>query len=104
MKLSTIGSIFSIFLLCFPLKANAQVFNSETLYTLKICQAIANMQTANPNNYALRVGRRECNLRAYYVQLCTSSGYEYRTCWDNYYTQAIHVNTQRLRDIVNNNL
>lgn len=103
MKLSTIGSIFSVFLFCIPLKANAQVFNSGTLYTLKICQAIMNMQDANPNNYQLRIGRRECNLRAYYAQLCNSSGYEYTFCWNTYYTQKIHVTTQQLISIINNN-
>jgi hypothetical protein len=103
MKFSTIGSIFSIFVFCIPLKANAQVFNSETLTTARTCNTIVNMQDANPNNYQLRIGRRECNLRAYYVRLCTSSGYEYRSCWDNYYTRAIHVTTRQLIGIINNN-
>lgn len=104
MKPSTICSIFSIFVFCIPLKANAQAFNSETIFIARICNTIMNMQDANPNNYQLRIGRRECNLRAYYVRLCASSEYqdnEY-TCWDRHYTRAVHITTRQLIGIINN--
>ncbi|MEH2184265.1 hypothetical protein [Nostoc sp.] len=87
----------------FSLKSNAQIFDPETLTTLQICNTIMNLQDADPDNYELRIGRRECDVRAYYVQLCTASGYDFAACWDENYTQAVDVSTEELEEIIANN-
>ncbi|WP_445634694.1 hypothetical protein NSTC745_06532 [Nostoc sp. DSM 114161] len=87
----------------FSLKSNAQVFAPETLTTLQICNSIMNLQDADPDNSELRIGRRECEVRAYNVQLCTASGSNYAACWDENYTQAVNISTEELEEIIANN-
>lgn len=109
MKFAAVLSVLSLSVVNFALKANAQVFAPETLRTLQICNTIMNMQDADPDNPELRIGRRECNLRAYYVNLCTASGGEYASCWDNNYNdvndygQPVQITTDELEDIIVNN-
>ncbi|MGI2908760.1 hypothetical protein [Tolypothrix sp. VBCCA 56010] len=69
----------------------------------KICNIIINMQDADPNNLELRIGRRECDVRAYNVQLCTASGGEFAACWDYHYTQSVNISTEELEGIIANN-
>ncbi|MBN3940873.1 MAG: hypothetical protein V7L21_07240 [Nostoc sp.] len=87
----------------FSHESNAQVFNPKTLRTVQICNTIMNMQDADPDNPELRIGRRECNVRAYNVQLCTASGSNYAACWDEKYTQVVNVSTEELEKIIANN-
>lgn len=87
----------------FSYKSNAQVFNPETLRTVQICNTIMNMQDADPDNPELRIGRRECNVRAYNVQLCTASGDNFAACWDKKYTHTVKVSTEELEEIIANN-
>jgi hypothetical protein len=102
MKITPTLFLISIFAFSFNLKADAQVFASETLQTMRICNTIMNMQDANPNNPQLRIGRRECNVRAYNVRLCTSSGGEFAECWDTQYTRPVQITTEQLEGIIDN--
>jgi hypothetical protein len=102
-KFTAILSIISLSLINFPLKAEAQFFDSETNRTLGICNTIMYMQDADPNNLELRIARRECNLRAYNVRLCTASGYEFVACWDHKYIQPVHITTEELENVIINN-
>jgi hypothetical protein len=108
-KFTAFLSILSVSVINFAPQANAQVFDPETLITLQICNTIMNMQDVNPDNLELRIGRRECNLRAYYVNLCTASGGEYASCWDNNYNddniyrQPVQTTTEELEGIIVNN-
>lgn len=103
LKLAAVLSIIPFSVVNFTLNANAQVFNQKTLRMVQICNTIMNMQDADPNNVELRIGRRECNIRAYNVQLCTASGGEFRGCWDEYYTQSVNTSTDELEAIIANN-
>lgn len=102
-KFVTCLFVISLSLASFSLKANAQIFSSDTLTILRICNTIMNLQDADPDNPELRIGRRECNVRAYNVQLCTASGGNYAACWDENYTRAVDVSTEQLEEIIANN-
>lgn len=95
--------IISLLLLNFTQKADAQIYSDATLTTLQICNTIMNMHDADPENIELGMGRRECDARAYKVQLCTASGGAYADCWNVHYPVAVDLEIDDLVAIIQNN-
>lgn len=96
--------MISLLLLNFSQKAEAQVLSEETSTTLQICNTIMNMHDADPENPELSMGRRECDLRAYYVQLCVAyPGAAYAPCWNANYPRPIELDNNDLITIIQNN-
>ncbi|GAB4236928.1 MAG: hypothetical protein Kow0049_22330 [Stanieria sp.] len=62
-----------------------------------------NLHDADPENPELTMARRECDLRAYYVNLCAASGGEFSTCWDDNYPVDHDLTISDLEIIRDNN-
>jgi hypothetical protein len=90
-----------LFLLNLTQRADAQA-SEATLDTLQICNTIMNMHDADPQNPELSMGRRECNARAYMVQLCASSTAS-AGCWDANYPNPVDLDNDDLITIIENN-
>lgn len=95
--------MISLLLLNFSQKADAQVIWEETMTMLRICNTIMNMHDADPENLELTIGRRECDARAYMVQLCIAETMgAYADCWNARYTQPVDSSVDLVAIIENN--
>ncbi|MBE9019033.1 hypothetical protein IQ272_23360 [Chroococcidiopsidales cyanobacterium LEGE 13417] len=96
--------MISLLLLNFTQKADAQIYSDATTVTFQICNTIMNMHDADPENIELGMGRRECNARAYMVQLCIAETMgAYAFCWNDRYPVPVDLEINDLVAIIQNN-